>query len=55
MFSLVWIPVILFLVLLILAANRHFKAVAKVGYYADQGMTPLPGYDNFFIGNGKLI
>jgi len=55
MLSLFWIPVILILVLLILAVNKHFKAVARVGYYADQGMTPLPGYDNFFIGNGKLF
>ena len=37
------------------AIYRHVKAVKRVQFYAAQGMTALPGYDSFLLGNAKQI
>ena len=49
------ILLILILVLLFFAAYLHFKAVARVNFYAKQGIRSLEGYDSFFVGNGKGV
>ena len=41
----------LLLFLLGLACLKHYNAMQRVKFYADQGMSPLPGYDKFFYGN----
>ena len=45
----------LLLVFLILVCVRHYKAVKRVQYYTDQGMSPVPGYDKFLLGNASDI
>ena len=36
-------------------AYLHFKCMQRVKYYQAQGMTPLPGYDTFYIGNAGMV
>ena len=47
------ITILLLLIALIVVwmVLRHFNAVKRVEYYAVQGMSALPGYNNFLIGN----
>ena len=41
----------LLLFLLGLACLKHYTAMQRVKFYADQGITPVPGYDKFLLGN----
>ena len=46
---------VLFLVLALYVVKRHMDAVKRVKYYASQGMSALPGFDTFFIGNAGQL
>ena len=53
--SIIWVVLACIALMLILVVVKHFTTVARVRFYEKQGITAMPGYETFFVGNGPLL